>query len=91
MAEDVYEDMIHIDGFEAAILGTGTRDGEHEVLVYDGVKAAEIFEAISPDVDIPLYLEYLKAVGEGHRSPIFVYLDENVSADVTAKQRSHIH
>lgn len=91
MAEDVYEEMIALDGFEGAILGTGTRDGEHEVLVYDARAAAELFESINPEVDIHIYLEYLKAVGEGQRSPIFVYLDETVSADVASKQRKNIH
>lgn len=83
--------MVSIDGLEDLIIGTGTRDGETEVLVYDGYAAEEAFREIHPNVTIDMYLAFLEAEGEKHRSPIFVYLTDQVAMDVKKQQRSHIH
>lgn len=94
MDDEVREEMISIDGFEDAIIGTALKqDGETEVLVYDGYKAAEIFKSIDPNVDISLYLKFLDAQGEGDRTPVFVYLDKSVKEDVVEQQqqRTYIH
>lgn len=91
MSKDVYAEMLSINGFESAILGTGTRDGEVEVLIYDGRQAAKLFEILNPEVNIPLFLDYLSSIGEERRMPIFVYLDEAVSNDVSRKQRLNVH
>ena len=92
MEEEIREEMISIDGFEDAIIGTALKqDGETEVLVYDGYKAAEIFRSIDPDVDISLYLKFLESQGEGLRTPIFVYLDKSVKEDVVEQQRAYLH
>lgn len=92
MEEEIREEMISIDGFEDAIIGTALKqDGETEVLVYDGYKAAEIFKSIDPQVDISLYLKFLEAQGEGLRTPIFVYLDKSVREDVVEQQRAYLH
>ncbi len=75
-----YIKMLSIEGLEFAILGTGSRGGGEEVLVYDGY-------AVEKVADLSRYVEELEDAGMLHLAPIFVYLDEEVRAEICRTDR----
>jgi hypothetical protein len=79
-------EMVCIEGLDEAIIGTGLRSMESEVLVYDAEKANEILMyAGYGENALPHFLEGLAVDGLGERAPLFIYLDSDVEHDVTGQ------
>jgi hypothetical protein len=77
-------EMVCIEGLDEAIIGTGLRGPNSEVLVYDANKANEILLYAGYGEDsLPYFLESLDVDGLGERAPLFIYLDSDVEHDVT--------
>ena len=73
-----------IVGFDEAVIGTALRNG-HEVLVYDGYKAEVIAALLEPKAKtLSEYLQNIALDKLGDRAPVFVYLDEDVIAELTS-------
>jgi hypothetical protein len=74
--------MIALDGLDVAVLGTGVKDGV-EVLVYDAYLVLEmLYEAGHVDMSIEDYLEQAGVNEQGITAPLFVFLDDNVRAEL---------
>ena len=83
--------MIALDGLDSAVLGTGVKDG-NEVLVYDAYKVLEmLYEAGYEDMSLEDYLEQTGLHEMGEVAPLFVFLDDNVRAElVEARSRGPV-
>lgn len=77
-------EMISIQGFDEAILGTGIRESNREVLVYDADKCEELLITQGYGVNsLSHFLESIDVDSLGNRAPLFIYLDANVDYDAT--------
>ena len=83
--------MIALDGLYDAVLGTVVKDGV-EVLVYDAYLVLEmLYEAGHVDMSIEDYLEQAGVNEQGITAPLFVFLDDNVRAElVEARSRGPV-
>ena len=80
-------EMVCIEGLDEAIIGTGLRTCDSEVLVYDANIANELLlYAGYGENSLPYFLESLDVDGLGERAPIFIYLDKDVEHDVTEQK-----
>ncbi len=72
--------MIAIEGLDEAIIGTGIRSSDSEVLVYDADAAQEVLLYLGYGENaLPYFLESLNVDGLGDKAPIFIYLDNNLA------------
>lgn len=70
-------EMISIDGFDAAIIGTGIRAIAKEVLVYDADACEKLLRDNGFEDPLSIYLESIDVDSLGDRAPLFIYLDSN--------------
>lgn len=76
--------MIAIEGMDHAIVGTGIGASGAEVLVYDG----RLFER---DLSVDSVLGNLADNGYSHIAPLFVYLDEDIVAEVASPNAGRVY
>ena len=76
--------MISIEGMDHAIVGTGIGASGEEVLVYDG----RLFEL---DLSVDSVLENLADNGYSDIAPLFVYLDEDIGAEVASSNAGRVY
>lgn len=76
--------MISIEGMDHAIVGTGIGASGEEVLVYDG----RLFEL---DLSVDSVLENLADNGYSGIAPLFVYLDEDIGAEVASSNAGRVY
>jgi hypothetical protein len=71
--------MIGVKGFDEALIGTGLRSNDREVLVYDGYIAQWILSQLGYEgITLVDYLHMLGIDELGPEAPIFVFLDDGV-------------
>jgi len=76
-------EMIAISGFETALIGTGMRATDKEVLVYDGDIAQAILDRrLGTYKDIMDYLQELGIDELGDEAPIFIFTDKGLRDDI---------
>ena len=74
-------EMISIDGLDQAIIGTGMRAKEREVLVYDATKCEELLLENGVADNLFNFLDSIDIQSLGDRAPLFIYLDSNFEDD----------
>lgn len=71
--------MVGVKGFDEALIGTGLRSNDREVLVYDGYRAQWILAQLGYEgITLVDYLHMLGIDELGPEAPIFVFLDDGV-------------
>lgn len=71
--------MVGVKGFDEALIGTGLRSNNREVLVYDGYRAQWILSQLGYEgLTLVEYLHMLGIDELGPEAPIFVFLDDGV-------------
>jgi len=76
--------MISIEGMDHAIVGTGIGASGEEVLVYDG----RLFERV---LSVDSVIENLSDNGYSDVTPLFVYLDEDIGAEVASSNNGRVY
>lgn len=76
--------MISIEGMDHAIVGTGIGASGEEVLVYDG----RLFER---ELSVDSVIENLTSSGYSNVVPLFVYLDEDIGAEVASSNTGRVY
>ena len=83
-------EMIAIEGLSSALIGTGVR-GNSEVLVYDALKAEILLQDNGFGEDS--LFDYLYSMGIndlGDKAPLFVYLDDNITNELSNETRGSL-
>lgn len=86
--------VLLLDGFDTAIIGTGLNAGGLECVVYDGYKAQNILRELEYPGSLEEFLAELGAVSPSPpepNAPLFVFIDERVVDEVTAGRAGLIH
>ena len=72
-------EMISIDGFDEAIIGTGIRALAKEVLVYDANMCEDLLKSNGFSDPLSNYLESIDVDSSGLCDPLFIYLDSKAN------------
>ena len=75
-------EMISIDGFDDAIIGTGIRALAKEVLVYDANMCEDLLKSNGFSAPLSNYLESIDVDSLGDRAPLFIYLDSKADDEL---------
>tara|TARA_R110002012_G_scaffold126216_4_gene277998 strand:- start:1222 stop:1503 length:282 start_codon:yes stop_codon:yes gene_type:complete len=79
-------EMICLEGFDDAIVGTGLRDADAEVIVYDANKMQEILLWQGfPENSLVGFLETIDLKVLGNQAPLFIYLDAELEHEVVER------
>ena len=86
--------VLLLDGFDTAIIGTGLNAGGLECVVYDGYKVQNILRELEYPGSLEEFLAELETLSPSPpelNTPLFVFIDERDVDEDTAGRAGRIH